>query len=306
MSTSGEGAPSFPAGGFDALPPPAMARRAEEIGVAKALAEHGAAVRPGRARRRVHRDGRRLRDDDHGGRRPTCRTASRGCSRASTFSLGLILVVVAGAELFTGNNLIVMAWASRRVTTAGCCATGRSSTLGNFVGAIATAVLVYAVEPVRARRRRRRRAGARDRRRPRPAWPSARRSRSARSATRSSASPSGSPTAPARPPTGSSRSSPRSPRSSPSGFEHSVANMYFIPVGLLLKGNEEFVAGLGRRARPLRPDVGRLPARQPPPGDDREHPGRSGHGRRRVLVRLPPRRPLRRPGSRLRARSARP
>src|SRR5204863_1073054 len=35
-----------------------------------------------------------------------------------TFSLGLILVVVAGAELFTGNNLIVMAWASRRVSTA--------------------------------------------------------------------------------------------------------------------------------------------------------------------------------------------
>ena len=28
------------------------------------------------------------------------------------------------------------------------------------------------------------------------------------------------------------------------GFEHSVANMYFIPAGLLLKGNEEFVAGL--------------------------------------------------------------
>ena len=33
------------------------------------------------------------------------------------FCLGLILVVVAGAELFTGNNLIVMAWASRKVTT---------------------------------------------------------------------------------------------------------------------------------------------------------------------------------------------
>src|SRR6266511_3701049 len=28
------------------------------------------------------------------------------------FSLGLILVVVGGAELFTGNNLIVMAWAN--------------------------------------------------------------------------------------------------------------------------------------------------------------------------------------------------
>ena len=33
------------------------------------------------------------------------------------FSLGLILIVVAGAELFTGNNLIVMAWADGRVST---------------------------------------------------------------------------------------------------------------------------------------------------------------------------------------------
>ena len=32
------------------------------------------------------------------------------------FCLGLILVIVAGAELFTGNNLIVMAYVSRKVT----------------------------------------------------------------------------------------------------------------------------------------------------------------------------------------------
>ena len=31
------------------------------------------------------------------------------------FSLGLILVIVGGAELFTGNNLMIMAVASRRV-----------------------------------------------------------------------------------------------------------------------------------------------------------------------------------------------
>jgi formate transporter len=31
--------------------------------------------------------------------------------------LGLILVVVGGAELFTGNNLIVMVWASGKVST---------------------------------------------------------------------------------------------------------------------------------------------------------------------------------------------
>jgi len=34
------------------------------------------------------------------------------------FSLGLVLVSIAGAELFTGNNLLAMAWASRRIGTA--------------------------------------------------------------------------------------------------------------------------------------------------------------------------------------------
>jgi formate/nitrite transporter FocA (FNT family) len=44
-----------------------------------------------------------------------------GVVRALTgfvFCLGLVLVVVGGAELFTGNNLIVMAWASGKVSTA--------------------------------------------------------------------------------------------------------------------------------------------------------------------------------------------
>ena len=34
-----------------------------------------------------------------------------------SFCLGLVLVVVAGAELFTGNNLLAMAWASRLIST---------------------------------------------------------------------------------------------------------------------------------------------------------------------------------------------
>jgi formate/nitrite transporter len=59
------------------------------------------------------------------------------------FALGLILVVVAGAELFTGNNLIVMAWASRRVATAQLLGNWGIVFVGNFVGALATAVLVY-------------------------------------------------------------------------------------------------------------------------------------------------------------------
>jgi formate/nitrite transporter len=60
-----------------------------------------------------------------------------------TFSLGLVLVVVAGAELFTGNNLIVMAWASRRVSTARLLGNWAVVWVGNFVGAFATAVIVY-------------------------------------------------------------------------------------------------------------------------------------------------------------------
>jgi formate transporter len=60
------------------------------------------------------------------------------------FSLGLILVVVAGAELFTGNNLIVMAWASRRVSSARLLRNWAIVYVGNFVGALGTAGLMLA------------------------------------------------------------------------------------------------------------------------------------------------------------------
>jgi len=59
------------------------------------------------------------------------------------FSLGLILVVVAGAELFTGNNLVVMAWASGKVSTGLLLSNWVIVYLGNFAGALATAVLIY-------------------------------------------------------------------------------------------------------------------------------------------------------------------
>ena len=60
-----------------------------------------------------------------------------------TFSLGLILVVVAGAELFTGNNLIAMAWASGKVTTAKLVRSWVIVYIGNLIGAMATAALVF-------------------------------------------------------------------------------------------------------------------------------------------------------------------
>jgi formate transporter FocA len=60
-----------------------------------------------------------------------------------TFSLGLILVVIAGAELFTGNNLIVMAWASHKVSTTQLLRNWVVVYLGNFVGSILTAYMMF-------------------------------------------------------------------------------------------------------------------------------------------------------------------
>ncbi|SEN94098.1 formate/nitrite transporter [Rhodospirillales bacterium URHD0017] len=58
------------------------------------------------------------------------------------FSLGLALVLVGGAELFTGNNLIVMAWASRRISTGKMLRNWLVVYAGNFFGAAGLVVLV--------------------------------------------------------------------------------------------------------------------------------------------------------------------
>jgi formate/nitrite transporter len=59
------------------------------------------------------------------------------------FCLGLILVVVGGAELFTGNALISMAWASGTVSTSQMLRNWGIVYCGNLLGALATAALVY-------------------------------------------------------------------------------------------------------------------------------------------------------------------
>lgn len=59
------------------------------------------------------------------------------------FSLGLVLVTVAGAELFTGNNLIVMAWAARRISSAELLRNWAVVCAANFVGAASLALLVW-------------------------------------------------------------------------------------------------------------------------------------------------------------------
>jgi formate/nitrite transporter len=59
------------------------------------------------------------------------------------FSLGLILIVLGGAELFTGNALMVMALASRKVGIAALARAWSIVYLGNFIGAVGMAVLVF-------------------------------------------------------------------------------------------------------------------------------------------------------------------
>jgi formate transporter len=59
------------------------------------------------------------------------------------FCAGLIMVIIGGAELFTGNNLLVMAWASNKVTTGAVLLNWTLSFVGNFIGAIATAALMF-------------------------------------------------------------------------------------------------------------------------------------------------------------------
>lgn len=59
------------------------------------------------------------------------------------FCVGLILVIVGGAELFTGNTLIVMAWASRKITTRAVLANWALAFTGNLIGSVGAAILLF-------------------------------------------------------------------------------------------------------------------------------------------------------------------
>jgi formate/nitrite transporter len=74
---------------------------------------------------------------------PTLSFATARVVGGLAFSLGLTLVLIGGAELFTGNNLIVMGWASGKVSTRTMLRNWAIVYLGNFVGALGLIVLVY-------------------------------------------------------------------------------------------------------------------------------------------------------------------
>jgi len=128
---------------IDALLPPEMAERAEQIGVQKARLDTlslvalavlaGAFIAFGSVFSVVVTAGAE-------GSLPYGVTRLLG---GTVFSLGLILVVVGGAELFTGNNLMVMACVSRRISASELLRAWGLVYAGNFVGALAIALLVF-------------------------------------------------------------------------------------------------------------------------------------------------------------------
>ncbi len=125
---------------FDALLPAAMAAKAEQVGVAKANLPLSRLVPLGVLAGAFIALGANF---------ATVVTAGGGSAPGITrllggvvFSLGLILVVVSGAELFTGNTLIVVAYAGRRVTAAKLLRNWLVVFVTNFIGAAATAALV--------------------------------------------------------------------------------------------------------------------------------------------------------------------
>lgn len=61
----------------------------------------------------------------------------------AAFTLGLIMVVVGGAELFTGNTLIIMAYVSRKITLRELLRNWATVFIGNFIGALTVVLLMY-------------------------------------------------------------------------------------------------------------------------------------------------------------------
>lgn len=150
------GAPApAPVPSFDALVPAEMARKAADVGVRKAALDvpsvlvlavlAGAFIALGAIFALTVSAGSMTVTTEAG---VTARVAlPYGVTRllaGLTFSLGLILVVVAGAELFTGNVLLVIAWASGRLRTAAVLRNWALVFAGNLVGALGTVALVVA------------------------------------------------------------------------------------------------------------------------------------------------------------------
>jgi len=137
-------------GPLDALTPPDMARKAVDVGISKSRLDvrsvfllsilAGAFIALGAIFSLTVTAGA-------GGGTAGAASLPYGVTRllaGLAFSLGLVLVVVGGAELFTGNILLTFAWSSRRVSTIRVLRNWTVIYVGNFLGSIGTVAIVVA------------------------------------------------------------------------------------------------------------------------------------------------------------------
>ena len=74
---------------------------------------------------------------------PTLGFAFQRLLGGMVFTLGLALVMIGGAELFTGNCLIVMAWWNRQISTGEVFRNWTTVWVGNLVGALGLVFLLF-------------------------------------------------------------------------------------------------------------------------------------------------------------------
>ena len=127
---------------IDALLPPDMAIKAEDIGGAKARRDGWALLTLGVLAGAFIAFGAifMITTIAGAGNMPFGMVRLIG---GTVFSLGLILVVIGGAELFTGNNLMVMAWGGHVITLRQLLRAWTIVYVGNFIGAAGTAGLAF-------------------------------------------------------------------------------------------------------------------------------------------------------------------
>ena len=216
---------------------------------------------------------------------PTWRTGITRLLAGLAFSLGLVLVIIAGAELFTGNALIAMGMGQPAHQPGRAGAQLGNRLRGQHGGGVGCRRAGGSCSAVHLRRRHRRCPGAPDRvGQDRPRLRTGHRSghtlqcpglhrRMALLSARSTADR----VLAIVPPIAAFVAA---------GFEHGVANMYFIPVGLSIK-RDEFVDAHGPTGARCLALTWSPFCRKPPPGHDRQCDRRDGAGGRGLLVRLP-------------------
>lgn len=128
---------------FDALLPPAMAAKAEQVGTTKAGTEAAALLVLSVLAGAFIALGAIFSTVTGAGAKELLPFGVAKLLGGLSFSVGLVLVVVGGAELFTGNTLIIMAFASGKVRLRALLRNWAIVYLGNFAGAVATAALIF-------------------------------------------------------------------------------------------------------------------------------------------------------------------